>query len=122
MSDFIDDLARDLGAPVEKTLTLGKRSDTVYFKLLTGAQKAQLLKGKRIGYKQGDAMSMDIDMELNEREQHKVIAFCCCNAEGKPRFKGPDQVAALPAALIAALAKLAGEVNKTSGEEEPGES
>jgi hypothetical protein len=61
-------------------------------------------------------------MELNEREQHRVIAFCSCNVDGTPRFKNPDAVAALPAPLIAALAKLAGEVNKSQADEEPGES
>lgn len=121
MSDIIDDLARDISAPVEKTLTFNGRSDTVYFKPMTGGQKAQLMKGKRMAYKQGDAMSMDVDLELNERETHRVLAFCSCTADGKPRFKGPEEVAALPSPLIAALAKLAGEVNKGAGEE-PGES
>lgn len=124
MSDIIDDLAREIGEPVEKTLTLGDKSGPVYFKPMTGAQKAQLLRGKKVGVKQGDdSVTMDVDLELNERESHLVIAFCCCNAEGKARYKNSAEVAALPAQLIAALAKLAGEVNKAhSKADEPGES
>lgn len=124
MTDFIDSFLNS-GALVEKEISFNGQTGTAYFRRMTGAQKLQLVKGRKYNYnareKQVDVL--EIDLEENERTQHMVIAFCVCNEDGTPKFKNPEAAAKLDAGLLNALFKAANEVNQNASEEDnaPGE-
>lgn len=124
--DFLDEVLNDNG-PVEKQITYNGKSGPAYFKRITGAQKLQLVKGRKYTYNTAgpDApQSIDIDLEDNEKSQHLMVHFSCCDAAGRPKFKTVGDVQKLDAQLIAALYEAASEVNKAADnvDNAPGES
>lgn len=117
MSDFIDSFLNS-GAVVEKEISFGGQSGTAYFRRMTGAQKLALVKGRKYSYNPKDKSvdTLEIDLEENERTQHMVVAFCCCNADGTPKFKDAAAAGKLDAGFLAALFKAANEVNQNANE------
>ena len=118
MSDFIDDLLAG-DAPLARTVTYTTpegetKSGTVYFKRITAGQRQKLLAGQKFSVNRvGDASNVltEIDLSLNERQKHQLVAFSVCRADGKPVFSGPDEVAKVDGLKIGALYDIASEVN-----------
>jgi hypothetical protein len=124
MTDFIDELVSGL-APVEMEFSFNGKTGKAFFKRITGAQKLQLVKGRKYKYDTtaGASQIVDVDLEDNERNQHQVILFCVCKEDGSNRFKRIEDVQNLDAGLLSALYDVANRVNRGAGEEEsPGES
>ena len=118
MTDFIDDLIAG-DAPLARTITFTTpdgetKSGTVYFKRITAGQRQKLLAGQKFSVsRNGEASNVqsEIDLALNERQKHQLVAFSVCRADGKAVFSGPDEVAKIDALKVAALYDAASEVN-----------
>lgn len=118
MTDFIDDLIAG-DAPISRTITFTTpegetKSGTVYFKRITAGQRQKLLAGQKFSVnRSGEASNVltEIDLALNERQKHQLVAFSVCRADGKSVFSGPDEVAKIDAVKVGALYDAASEIN-----------
>lgn len=118
MTDFIDDLLAG-DAPLARTITFTghdgeAKTGTVYFKRITAGQRQKLLAGQKFSVnRNGEASNVvtEIDLALNERQKHQLVAFSVCRADGKPVFNTPEEVAKVDAVKVAALYDAASEVN-----------
>lgn len=129
MEDFISQQAASISKPVAQDITVNGQTGVAYFKPLTAYQKQQLVKGKKYPYrtrqesaandddsdpeKKPEALEqvIEIDLEDNEVNQHKVVQFCTCKEDGAQRFKNLTEVQSLPGVLVKALYKGAQAVN-----------
>lgn len=124
--DFLDALlAAD--QPVAREITItdpsgAKRTGTVYFRRITGAERRALLQGLKFRQQTAGGapseLETEIDLGANEGTKHQLVAFSVCREDGKSLFKNAAAVAALPEDRIAALYRVASEINKESA---PGE-
>lgn len=102
---------------IERTLTIGEESETVFFRHLTAAERQKLVNGQKVLTKEGQT-EVEIELGSNERTRQQMVYYCVVNADGSQYFKNTNQVAELPMFLVSALWKLANEINKE--EEDPG--
>jgi hypothetical protein len=118
MTDFIDDLIAG-DAPISRTIAFTTpdgetKSGTVYFKRITAGQRQKLLAGQKFSVNrsgQDSNVLTEIDLALNERQKHQLVAFSVCRADGKAVFSGPDEVAKVDALKVGALYDAASEIN-----------
>ncbi len=109
---FADLLASD--GPVQKTITRGDKTQVVYFRRITGAERVRLLAGKRVNV--GDRNTMDLDLSDVLRNRHQLVQFSACTEDGSPLFQSLADVQALPDWLLGELAVHADAVNQDEDE------
>lgn len=112
MSDFLTRIAAAGAKPIPRTVTLFGESDTVYFRLLTAAQRHSLLDGQTFQAKKGDNPTITVDLARNESEKQRLVHFCVCDEAGKPVYKSLEDVRKLVSPILEELASHATAVNR----------
>ena len=125
MNDFLSRLAAKGSKPIARVVTILGETDTVYFRLLTAAERQQLVGGRPIQVRKGEAPTVTIDLGDSESNKQKLVHFCLCDEKGKPAYRDLDTVRQLPSQMIDVLAAEAEKVNEEALGKEgnaPGES
>ena len=106
---------------IQKELKYSGKTETVYFRELTGGEALKLTEGQT--YK-GNAKNgqVEIDVYANVRTAHNLVQLSLVDADGKQVYANVKQLQAESAKKVAALTKLAQEVHKDEedDDEKPG--
>lgn len=102
---------------IERELKWGGKTETVYFREMTGADQLALVEGQTYkgNPKKGE---FEIDVAVNLRSSHKLLQMTLVTAEGKPVYPSLKNVQAEPARKLKALIALANDVHKDDDAEE----
>lgn len=102
---------------IERELKWGGKTETVYFREMTGADQLALVDGQTYkgNPKKGE---FEIDVSMNMKSSHKLLQMTLVTADGKPVYANLKQVAAEPARKLKALVALANDVHKDDETEE----
>ncbi len=128
MTDFLNRIAAKGARPIAREVTLFGETDTVYFRLLTAAQRHSLLEGQSFAVKKGDAPTITIDLGQTEHEKQRLVHFCVCDEQGRPAYKTLEEVRKLASPILEELSAHARAVNsqvyggKDDGLDDAGES
>lgn len=123
MSDFLSRIAAQASKPIAREVTIMGETDTVYFKLLTAAERHQLIGSHPIQVTKGQAPVVTIDLAESEATKHKLVHLCVVDESGKRIYKDVSTARMLPSPLVDALAAVAEKVNQEAmGAGSPGES
>lgn len=108
---FFADLLTE--TPVERTLTYGGVSKKVYFRRINGAERLALTSSQKflVGG-EGSKPTMEMSLQDALRKNQQLVQMASVDQDGKKLFKNLDEVQAMPAQLVEAIAKLAEEVNR----------
>lgn len=107
---------------IQKELKYRGKTETVYFRELTGGEALKLSEGTSY---RGNATSGEVEVNVyaNVKAGQMLVQMTLVTSDGKQVYANLKQLQEEPASKIAALRKLAQEVNKEEsddGEEEPG--
>jgi hypothetical protein len=112
MSDFLTRITAEANKPIGREVTILGETSTVWFRLMTAAQRHSLLAGHTYQVKKGESPTVTVDLGENETERQKLVFFCVASEDGKPFFRNLEAVKALPAPVVDALADAAKAVNR----------
>ena len=104
---------------IERELKWGGRTETVYFREMTGADQLALVEGQtyRGNPKKGE---IEVDVSASLKGNHKLLLLTLVDESGKAVYTSLKQVQAEPSKKLKALTALANEVHKEDDDEEPG--
>lgn len=108
--DFLDEVLADDGV-VQREVTIGGKTGTVYLRRISAGEKKKLLSGMKVNHVVGKDGSVEIDMGQNEAQRHQWVLYSVCNADGTRRFKSLADVEKVPSHKLEALAEAAIAVN-----------
>lgn len=97
-----------------------KKTETVHFRELTGADTLKLVEGQKYrgNPKKGD---VEVDITSNVRAQQMLVQLTLVNEDGERIYPTPESMKKISARKLVALQKLAAEVHKDPSTEKPAE-
>lgn len=108
---------------IQRTCTWRDGAFETWWRELTAGQQNELLSGSTLRH-EGEAKLersvMEVDLQLNDTQQKKLVAFTCCSEDGKPMYTSLQKLMNEPAGKVKALTRIAEEVRKHFEEGESG--
>jgi len=112
MSDFLNRLIAE-DEPEEREVTFDGETGSVWFRRVSGGERAQLLQGLKVSHVPGtNEGTVDVDLGNNEHQKHLLVQFSVCTEEGKRVFKTIRDVEKIPNRKLKVLLAHAEAVNK----------
>jgi hypothetical protein len=121
VSDFLNDVLAASKTLVEKEVKIGGKAGVVHFRRITAGERHQLLKGQKIS-RQGGATSFELDLELNDDQQQRMVLFSVCKPDGTPYFANIEAVRKADSKTVQALYAVASSLDDGGEGDEPGKS
>lgn len=108
--------------PVQRDVKWGEDTRSFFFRRITGAERLTINRGQKVSFgSTGDGRrggkgtsnsNMEMDLGDLELKRAQMVYFAVAKPNGDKLFKNLDAVKELPEAAIAALDKVATEVNE----------
>jgi hypothetical protein len=105
---------------IEKTLRYGGVEERVFFRELTAGQQLQLAKGQKFKTTQKDGGAFEVDLGEQLNKNYQLVQMTLVTQDEQPVYPKLEALLKEPRKKIAALVKLATEVNADEEEEPAG--